>query len=100
MRRNQTLSQRAQTSIAYPRSCVSLGSSHRAACGWRFGSKTTKAKIAAAQIAARLQAKSSVTGLRAERHPELGPASTGPSYPLTGAHGCDHTRVPQRLFTL
>jgi hypothetical protein len=55
MRRKKTLSQRAQMSVNEPRSCVTDGSSHRAASGWRFGSKTRKAKNAAAQIAARLQ---------------------------------------------
>src|SRR5437867_1572615 len=52
MRRNQTLSQRAQTSVIAPRSWVSDGSSQRPARGWRFGTKTTNANSAAAQIAA------------------------------------------------
>src|SRR5918992_1771893 len=55
MRRNQTLSQRAQTSTRSPRSRVSSGRSQRSASGCRFGSKRRKAATTAAQIAARLQ---------------------------------------------
>src|SRR3954467_9768887 len=60
MRRNQTLSQRAQTSVTAPRSCVSEGSSQTPARGCRFGTKTKSANSAAAQVAARVQRKISV----------------------------------------
>jgi hypothetical protein len=56
------LSQRAQTSVTQPRSRVSDGSSQRSARGCRFGSKTSQATSAAAQIAARLQRKISSAG--------------------------------------
>ena len=62
MRRNQTLSQRAQTSVTQPRSRVRVGSSQRAAFGCRFGSKTSQANSAPAQIAARLQRKIPIAG--------------------------------------
>ena len=65
MRRNQTLSQRAQTSVIAPRSCVSFGSSQTAARGWRFGTKTKNENSAADQIARRDQRKISGAGFPA-----------------------------------
>jgi hypothetical protein len=67
MRRKWTESQRAQTSVTEPRSCVSAGSSQRAAFGFRSGSRVRRANSAAAQTASRDQTKISMAE-RAERH--------------------------------
>jgi hypothetical protein len=68
MRRNQTLSHRAQTSIRNPASRVSSGRSQRSTRGWRFGSKVRYAKTTAAQMAARLQRKTSTIRRMAPRY--------------------------------
>ena len=57
MRRKWTESQRAQTSVTAPRSCVSAGSSQRDAFGFRIGSSVRSAMSAASQIPARDQRK-------------------------------------------
>ena len=88
MRRNQTLSQRAQTSVIAPRSCVSSGSSQTAARGWRFGTKTKNENSAVNQIASRDQRKISGAGFRCARQPHF--AAGRPlrqANALTGGHG-------------
>ena len=108
MRRNQTLSQRAQMSVTQPRSRVSEGSSQRAASGWRFGSNTSHANSAAAQIAARLQTKMPTAGPRAAGAaappgacvPVSRASSAGALEPVDRRpRGLDHTRVAVNTFT-
>ena len=88
MRRNQTLSQRAQTSVTAPRSWVSVGSSQIAARGWRFGSNTSNENSAAAQIARRDQSEDLGRGIPRARQPHF--AAGRPlrqANALTGGHG-------------
>src|ERR671924_124359 len=68
IRRNQTESQRAQTSTRKPASFVSSGRSQRATRGWTFGSKVRYAPTTASQIAARLQRKTSTIRRMAPRY--------------------------------
>ena len=83
-----------------------MGSSHRAAFGCRFGSKTSQANSAPAQIAARLQRKIPTAGPRTDRHAQLGEpcADAGPaSDPLDLGRSTHAARsyfwLVERIFT-
>src|SRR5581483_4238712 len=88
MRRNQTLSQRAQMSVTQPRSRVSDGSSQRSARGWRPGSPPGSRRRSRAPNLWR-------GGFAAPR----GGQGQVPGRVDPCARAPDHSSMPDRVFT-